>query len=258
MEDVLTSKDNPRIKRIRKLMTSKKDRNAESSFVLEGLRLVTDALKNGASVTEIFVTQKTYEKHSDALLGYSGIMTFVSEELADRISDTDTTQGIFAVCSFPKPYGALPRLVRHGRYVVLSRLQDPGNMGMIIRTADALGLDGVILSQSCDVFSPKTIRATMGSLFRIPVYHSVSEDDVFPALSEAEIPSFAAVVDGGTDAVCADFSRGGAVFIGNEGNGLSKETADRCSERITIKMNGSIESLNAAMAAGIIMWELMK
>ena len=130
---------------------------------------------------------------------------------------------------------------------------------MIIRTADALGLDGVIFSESCDIYNPKTVRATMGSIFRIPVYHEVSSDILFERLKEAEIPSYAAVVDDNAASVSdMTFDKGGAVFIGNEGNGLSEEIQGMCSKSITIKMTGNTESLNAAMAAGIIMWELMK
>ena len=114
-------------------------------------------------------------------------------------------------------------------------------------------------SESCDIYNPKTVRSTMGSLFRIPVYRDIAEDDIFLALDRAEIPSFAAVVDSdAADLRTVDFSGGGAIFTGNEGNGLSPETVLKCSHRITIKMSGNIESLNAAMAAGIIMWELTK
>lgn len=256
----ITSKDNPLIKHIRKLMTSKKERMFCKEFVLEGSRLVFDALKNNAPVTKILVTASAMGKFEDELEKYkSGEIIHISDELGSKISDTGNTQGIFAQCSITGDCGSLKPLKTHGRYAILSGLQDPGNAGMIVRTADAMGLDGVIFSGSCDVYNPKVIRATMGSIFRIPVFSDIDEDEIFMALSSAQIPSYAAVVNpDAKDLKSIDFCNGGAVFIGNEGNGLSEETILKCDESITIKMNGNIESLNAAMATGIIMWELTK
>ncbi|MGN0614362.1 MAG: TrmH family RNA methyltransferase [Porcipelethomonas sp.] len=260
LSEPITSKDNPSIKLFRKLMTSKKERSEKRAFVLEGSRLVFDALKSGAPISRILIAAHAAEKFGSRLDEYSRIgMDIISDQLADKISDTGSTQGIFAQCSFLDGTDSLGQLKKHGRYAVLSRLQDPGNAGMIIRTADAMGLDGVIFSESCDIYNPKTVRSTMGSLFRIPVYRDIAEDDIFLALDKADIPSFAAVVDSDADDLrTVDFSGGGAIFTGNEGNGLSPETVSKCSRRITIKMKGNTESLNAAMAAGIIMWELAK
>lgn len=256
----ITSKDNLVIKNFRKLMTSKKERRLKREFVLEGSRLVFDALKNDAPITKILVTESASEKFCSELEKYrTREIIRISDELGNRISDTGNTQGIFAQCNFTEECGVLKPLKTNGRYAVLSGLQDPGNAGMIIRTADAVGLDGVIFSGSCDIYNPKVIRATMGSLFRIPVFSDIDEDDIFMKLSTAQIESYAAVVNpDACDVKSVDFSSGGAIFIGNEGNGLSEETVSKCSYRITIKMNGNIESLNAAMATGIIMWELTK
>ena len=255
--DIITSKDNPGIRLIKKLMTSKKERIKRQQFVLEGARIVHDALKSGADIKKIYAAKGALEKYGERLSGSE--YTVISDNLSAAISDTLNTQGVFAVCSMLSAGGELPVLKKGGRYAVLSQLQDPGNAGMIIRTADALGLDGVIFSESCDIYNPKTVRATMGSIFRIPVYHEVSSDILFERLKEAEIPSYAAVVDDNAASVSdMTFDKGGAVFIGNEGNGLSEEIQGMCSKSITIKMTGNTESLNAAMAAGIIMWELMK
>lgn len=260
--ETVTSKDNPSVKLFRKLMTSKKERFHHRLFVLEGSRIVFDALKNNAPVRKIFITLSALEKYGDRLesIERSEISIIViSDELGVKISDTGKTQGIFAECSFIDGTDKLENLKKGGRYAVLYQLQDPGNAGMIIRTADALGLDGVIFSESCDIYNPKVIRSTMGSVFRIPVYRDVSVDDVFIAMENAGINTYAAVVDkNAEDVKTVDFSGGGGIVIGNEGNGLPEEIVSMCSERITIKMNGNIDSLNAAMATGIIMWELMK
>lgn len=186
-------------------------------------------------------------------------ISIVSDEIGNYISATENTQGIFAQCSFTDNTSVSGKIKKGGRYAVLYGIQDPGNAGMIVRTADALGLDGVIFCESCDIYNPKTIRATMGSVFRIPVFRDVDEDSLFAALSNAGINSFAAIVDPeACDVKKADFRSGGAVFIGNEGNGLDSDIIAKCSDKITIRMSGNAESLNAAMAAGIIMWELMR
>lgn len=257
---IIKSKDNQLIKHIRKLITSKKERMLCREFVLEGSRLVFDALKNNVTVSKIFVTDSALLKYKDELLKYNcGEIIHISDELGKKISDTDNTQGIFAQCGFLEGSDKLGNLRPFGKYVVLSGLQDPGNAGMIIRTADAMGIDGVIFSKSCDIYNPKVVRATMGSLFRIPVFADIDEDDIFLALSTAKISSYAAVVNPEADDLKSiSFINGGAIFIGNEGNGLLRETIDKCDKAITIKMNGNIESLNAAMATGIIMWELTR
>lgn len=259
--EVIRSKDNPKIKLFRKLMTSKKERYRYKLFVLEGSRLVFDAVKSGAGIRQIFFTQSAAEKYGNEIekLPEDIKLSIISDETGNYISATEHTQGVFAQCSFSDNTSVSGKLKSCGKYAVLYKLQDPGNAGMIIRTADALGLDGVIFCESCDVYNPKAVRATMGSMFRVPVYRDINGDELFSALSDAQIESFAAVVDSDAkDVKKTDFSRGAAVFIGNEGNGLDREITAKCGKRITIKMNGNTESLNAAMAAGIIMWELMR
>ena len=161
-------------------------------------------------------------------------------------------------CTDPDRTAHRQRHARHS-YAVLHQLQDPGNAGMILRTADALGLDGVIYSASCDIYSPKVVRATMGSLFRVPLCCVPEIEPVLAACRDAGVESCAAVVSGQAELVgqCL-FRKGTAVVIGNEGNGLPEEVSAACDRRVTIPMHGTIESLNAAMAAGIILWEVQK
>lgn len=255
----LSSEDNPSVKLFRKLMTSKKIRRQYGLFALEGLRLVMDAFESGYDgVEKLYLTETAYEKYHEKFEDFSTELTVITDALGRKISETENTQGVFAMCRvLNNP--SVSSLKKNGRYIVLHKLQDTGNAGMIIRTAAALGLDGVIFSGSCDVFNPKTVRSSMGALFRIPVYRDIDEQMLFDKLSELGLNSYAAVVDkDACDVADMDFNSGGAVFVGNEGNGLDKEVTDLCSERLTIRMSGSTESLNAAMAAGIIMWELMK
>ena len=148
----------------------------------------------------------------------------------------------------------------NGKYLILNNLQDPGNLGTLLRTADAVGISGVILSNNCcDIYNPKVLRSAMGSIFRVKVYVENDFSKVIDMLKSKQLKTSAAVVD--KDAVSiidADFSKGSAVVIGNEGNGLSNDDAMLCDERVTIKMHGNINSLNAAMAGGIILWEMKR
>lgn len=259
----ITAKDNPYVKLYRKLAGSKKTRMQENSFVLEGCRLVTDALKNGADITRLFVTDSALEKYGEELLRLAGEkcrINSVSDELGEYMAETECPQGVFAVCRMPEQK-SLSEFIEGGRsFAVLHRLQDPGNAGMILRTADALGADGVIFCKSCDVYSPKVVRATMGSLFRVPVAVCSDENELFDILEEYGFETDAAVVSGDAELLgkCSYPDGRRAVFIGNEGSGLTEEVISRCTRRITIPMQGNIESLNAAMAAGILMWEMMK
>lgn len=259
----ITAKDNPSVKMYRKLAGSKKARLNEKCFVLEGYRLVSDAMKNGAEIRTLFVTKNAFEKYGRELSEYSPANCrtfFISEALSGYMAETECPQGVFAVCSMPEEL-PLADFLKGGRaFAVLHMLQDPGNAGMILRTADALGVDGVIFCKSCDIYSPKAIRATMGSFFRVPVNVCSDEDELFSALEKEGIKSDAAVVQGEAEFAgkCGYDDSGRAVWIGNEGSGLTDHVISRCDRRITIPMHGNIESLNAAMAAGILMWEMMK
>ncbi len=260
MENIITSKDNPVIKLYQKLSTSKKERLQYGLFVLEGLRIVEDAIREEAGLTHLIFTKQASERFGSELLQADLRHTktlVISNELGNRIASTSTTQGVFAICAVPEEKA--PVFAENGRYIVLFGLQDPGNVGMMIRTADALGIDGIFMCGSCDLYSPKVIRSTMGSVFRESIYVTADEDELFSVLKSGGVTTSAAVIDKDAEKVTeCSFTGRQAVFIGNEGNGLPAETALRCDRRITIPMNGTINSLNAAMAAGILMWELKK
>ena len=258
--EIITSRENPVLKLYRKLSDSKKERLKYKMFVLEGLRIVTDALNENSGLKHLILTQQAFEKYqsefSQADLNNTRLIV-ISNELGNRIAQTEKTQGVFAVCSMPEKIPL--KLDRNGKYLILLNVQDPGNMGMIIRTADALGIDGIIASECCDLYNPKVIRSTMGSIFRMKIFTEPDTDIIFSELSGKNIKSFASVID--NDALninSVSFNGGCAVFIGNEGNGLPEEVSEKCTEKITIPMHGTINSLNAAMAAGIIMWELKR
>ena len=258
--NIITSKDNPVIKLYQKLSKSKKERTEYGLFVLEGLRITEDALRENSLLSHIILTENACNKYGESIFQADLRDTrtiVISNELGNKISSTGTTQGVFAICHVPP--ARIPVFEENSRYIVLYGLQDPGNAGMIIRTADALGIDGIILSNTCDLYSPKTIRSTMGSVFRTNIFIENDTQKLFELLESNGVTSYASVIDKDAEKVTeTQFSGKCAVFVGNEGNGLPTEISQRCSKRITIEMKGSINSLNAGMAGGILMWEMKR
>ena len=181
----------------------------------------------------------------------------IPDALAAYLADTDTPQGIFCICPIPSSEH-VPDVERC--YAALERIQDPGNLGTMIRTAEAFGLGGVMLTDGCcDPYSPKVLRSSMGGVFRLPIIAVGTLAERLPQLHAEGFRSYACVVERDAAAVQKTvFPRGSICVIGNEGSGLLPETATACSERITIPMAGRAESLNASMAAGIVFWEMVR
>ena len=255
---LITSKENPNIKLYRKLSESKKFRREKGLFVLEGVRLISDAINEGAKLHSILVTEECSEKLDMEAPGTETERYIISDGLKEKISDTGNSQGAFAICKMLDKPDFSATIKHGGRYILLHSVQDPGNLGTVIRTADAVGMDAVFLCGCCDLYNPKVVRSTMGSLFRLNV-SEVPFEEVFPLFGKNGVETYAAVIDGNAVSLTdCDFFGGAAVLIGNEGNGLPKEAAEMCGKKLTIKMRGNVNSLNAAMAAGIIMWELGK
>lgn len=258
----ITSKDNPNIKLYVKLASSKKHRKENGLFTLEGVRLIGDAVKENAELHSVFVTESYVKKLSqqgEALNFPDSAGVFeITDEIGNKMSSTDSAQGVFAICRCLEKSAFCDIVKSGGRYLLLHSIQDPGNLGTIIRTADAVGVEAVFLADCCDLYNPKVVRSTMGSLFRLDI-SEIKFDEDFPLFGERGVPSFAAVIDSDAESLTeCDFSKGGVILIGNEGNGLPCEVSAMCTKRLTIKMQGNVNSLNAAMAAGIIMWELVK
>ena len=261
--DRITSKDNPKYKLLSSLMSSKKDRREQGMFVAEGLRLVLDAVKSGLVPVSVFSSEGFAAKFPDKLSLISEDCKncyVISDALAEKISDTKTPQGVFAVFNTLDKNLNIDTIYNNGHFIFIVSLQDPGNVGTIIRTAEAMGLSGVILTSDCpDVFSPKVLRSTMGSAFRIPV--AISEDPVhtIELLHGKGFTTYAAVLDDKSLKLGEfEFPEKSVALIGNEANGLKKEVSDSCSNTLMIPMKGNAESLNAASAANIIMWEMSK
>ena len=260
---LIQSRENPKIKLYGRLRDKKSAREREGMFVIEGGRIISDALKENVTLISAFYTASARERYTNEvaeLCSRLGDDAFeVTEEVSQKLAETIAPQGIYAIAQRLDKTPPLDKIVYGGKYLILNSLQDPGNVGTILRAADAVGISGVYLCNSCDIYNPKLVRSTMGSLFRVPLTDCLGYSDVLSLLKSAGISSYAAVVDKDASSLREfEFPESCAVVIGNEGSGLTHEDAMLCDGRITIKMSGTIESLNAASAATIFLWELTK
>ncbi len=239
------------------LNRSRSFREKQQQFAMEGYRLVLDALESGICCEALLLTPHANEQYGKTLRAVAPDvrMLEISEPLAAEIADTESAQGVFAIAKQVREMDTLP--ATQSRCLLLHCLQDPSNLGAILRTAEALGIDGVYLYQCCDLYNPKTIRASMGALFRIPLSRLKSMDAIWEHCAPIALPTCAAVIERDAMPLQAfDFTQGAVALIGNEGNGLPQDVIAHCSHRLTIPMSAASNSLNAAMAAGIFLWEM--
>lgn len=252
---LITSRENPLIKETAALLKDKKLRKETGFFVVEGARLCAEAARSGAFVRRLFLTetaQKTYSSYLSELCNEAEEVFFVSDSVAEKLSDTKTPQGVFAVCRFAEK----PVLWdNEGLFVLLSELQDPGNLGTILRTCEAMAVRGVLLCGCVDPFSPKALRSSMGCLFRLPVKVFSTTAEALSLLREHGVVTYASALSERAESLpTVRFAPSSAVLIGNEGNGLSEETIAGCDHTVMIPMPGEAESLNAASAAAILIY----
>lgn len=258
---MITSSSNSRVKQVIQWQKSAKERDGAGVFPAEGFKMFEEVPED--SVREVYVSQSAYEKvcsfpslkkklHDT---GYE----LVSEDILARMSDTRTPQGILFIADQPRYMPEQLLDVSAPLLVVLESLQDPGNLGTIIRTGEGAGITGVIMNkQTVDLFNPKTIRATMGSVFRVPFLYVDSLEEMITRLHEKGIHTYAAHLEGKRYYESFSFCGGTAFLIGNEGNGLSRELTELAQEAVKIPMEGRVESLNAAVAASLLMYEAQR
>lgn len=259
----ITSRKNELVKDMLHLSGSAQFRKEKRRFVAEGARLCSDAAESGLKVYKLLYTSEAGEKYKDYLNIIRKNPTeeyIISPSVAQYLSDTKNTQGIFCMCEMPNENTELPLAGKIRKLVVLENIQDPANLGAVLRTAEALGIGGVVLSGNCcDAFTAKVLRASMGAMFRIPLYWRSDAPEAVSQLNKAGYSTLAAVPDSSAIPVTSmQLDYPAAVVIGNEGNGLTRETQLACSSRVTIPMQGRAESLNAAASAAILMWEMMR
>ena len=258
----ITSADNPLIKHLSKLIKSSKYRMERGEFTAEGVRLCVDAYNSGCVINTLVISSFALEHYGDVIenLEKTALNVFtIPDSLFKKISDTHNPQGVLCVIKALDNPTLFDKIKRNGKYLALDNIQDPSNLGTILRTAEAMGIDGIILSSDCcDIYSPKVVRGSMGAVFRVAY---MITDSIGGFLnSRKDILSYAAVVSPDAPKI-TDISfdnKTSCVVVGNEANGLKQSTIDACSSSFTIPMKGRAESLNASVAAGIIIWEMVK
>lgn len=262
---MITSTGNQNVKEVVQLRKKSKARSQAGVFLVEGLRMIQEVPKD--RVEKLYVTEKFYQKYRQELEllqmdGKSGMTELVSDTVFAYMSDTKTPQGVLGVVkqteySIEELLGTESAVMPH--IMILDNLQDPGNLGTIFRTAEAAGVTGIILSRDCvDIYNPKTIRSTMGAIYRMPFLYVEDLSEMIERIKAREICVYAAHLDGKNTYDKEDYCGGTAFLIGNEGNGLRKEIADGADTWIRIPMAGEVESLNAAVAASILMFEVSR
>ena len=256
---MITSKDNAKIKRVAALMGSAKKRRDEGVFLLEGTRLCAEALREDIEVLELYYTPNLLKSDATLIKELSAISQLceeVNDAVFAKMSDTCSPQGVLLVARFSKAI-APPQ---SGRFLAFERVQDPSNLGAASRTAEALGFSGIILSgESTDPFSPKSLRASMGALLRIPIIHT---SDFLKTINEYKNRGFkvsGTVVDADATPInTVKFTENEIAVIGNEASGMTDAARSVCNRLVTIPMAGRAESLNAGVAAAIVMWEMCR
>ena len=253
---IITSKDNEIIKHIRKLK-EKKYRDEYNEYVVEGVKIVEEAIKENAKIKQVIVcndTTKTYEIPTHIMLEIAKFdCIYVSDKIFNYITQVTNPQGVMAIIE--KQDENMQIDYNQDIIVMLDDVQDPGNLGTILRTVDSIGLNQIIVSKgTADSFNSKVVRSTMGAIFRLKI---IEEDDLIKTIKELRKHHFKLLVTSlqtENSIYDIDFSKK-IIVIGNEANGVSKEIQDLADEKAKIPMLGRTESLNASVAAGIVMYE---
>ena len=256
---MITSASNGRIKYIDNLMQKSKFRRSEGKFVAEGIKMFNEAPKG--DVLEVYIKEGAYDsfdtetKKKLERIGYE----VLSEPVFKKVTDTVTPQGILSVIKIRESSVEDILSDENPIIAVLENIQDPGNIGTIIRTAEGAGVNGLLLSRDCvDIYNPKVIRSTMGSVFR-KKFAYVDIDSVFDSFRSKNIETYALALDKKAQAYDKyDYKKPVAFFVGNEGNGLKESTIEKCDNTAFIPMCGEVESLNASVAASLMMYEIFR
>lgn len=252
---MITSASNGQIKEIEKLQKKAKHRQETGVFVVEGRKMVLEA---GERLKKAYLSETYYETYGVSELG-SCEYEIVTDSIFKGISETITPQGILGLVEMPEY--TLEELLNGERkqLLLLENLRDPGNLGTIIRTAEGAGITGVILSrETVDIFNPKVIRSTMGSIYRVPFLYTDDFLGTLEELKEQGIILYAAHLKGTKDYDKEEYGEKTGVLIGNEANGLTDAAADYADRLVKIPMEGQVESLNAAIAATVFMYEIYR
>ena len=254
MPEDITSRENDSVKYAVKLTEKPAFCKAQNRFIAEGYKLCMEAAAADVKIEIIYYTLAAKNSFPD-IVDLPGKHISISDNVATKISGSKTPQGIFAVCH--TPVFTEDNLSENGKYIVLENLQDPVNIGAIMRSAAAFGFSGIVATTSCAYpYSLKVLRGSMGAAFKLPMIYTEDLTITLEMLSQMGILTIAAALDGATFLDKSKKPSGGvAICIGNEGSGLTKHTVNACNKIIKIPISDKTESLNAAVAASILMWE---
>ena len=255
---VITSKDNDIVKNIKKLK-EKKFRDEENKYIIEGMRLVKEAIAENVSIDKIIVCEDCINDGTiDQGLMYEIAKydcIYVSEKVFNTLTDVNSPQGLLAVINKKNSERIS---YKEDIILILDGIQDPGNLGTILRTADSVNLKQIVLSEKCaDSYNPKVVRSTMGAIFRLNIIESKDIVKTIKDIKKNKYKVMATSLDADNSIYTTDYNKK-AIVIGNEANGVSKEVLNLADEKIKIPMLGKTESLNAAVATGVILYEYVR
>lgn len=254
---MIESTSNKQVKNLIQLMKKAKARREERVFVVEGIRMFREVPKE--RLVQTYVSESFLSKAENKEMLEQVSYEIMTDKIFASVSDTQTPQGILCIVK-QKEYSLEDMLQKeHPHLMILENLQDPGNLGTIFRTAEGAGVDGIIMSSdTVDIYNPKTVRSTMGSLYRMPFAYEKDLSEALQKIKKKGVAVYAAHLKGKQAYHREDYTKGCAFLIGNEGNGLTEELADQADIYIRIPMEGQLESLNASVAAAILMYEVKR
>ena len=258
---MIESSANGKYKRIQKWMKQARARRKDKVFVVEGWKMVREALERGL-VLQLYCSQSEQSRCKEMLgdnLDEAVAVELMSDTLFSKLSDTVTPQGILGVVKMPLYDRESIISQQNAKLLCLEDIQDPGNLGTILRTAEGAGMSGIVLSGGCvDPFNPKVVRSTMGALFRIPMYTCENMAEEMCYLQTRGFRFYAAHLQGTKIFTEENYEGLIGILIGNEANGLSDKVADQADIKVRIPMEGELESLNAAVSAALLMYEVYR
>lgn len=250
----IESKQNALVKHWKKLVSAKKERDKTGEYIVEGFHLTEEALKNKDQVIHIIKREDVeipWEWSLDDVY-----LVEVTDSVAKEIAETETSQGIFAHCKQREISGS--EQAKWSKVLLVDSVQDPGNIGTMIRTADACGIDAVILGKGCaDLYNPKTLRSAQGSHFHLPVIRGNLAEWI-EKLKERHIPVFGTALENAVDYRKLDKTESFALLVGNEGSGVHQALLEKTDQNVVIPIFGQAESLNVAVATGILLYKFME
>jgi len=262
MSELISSAQNQKVKFLRSLYR-KKYRKRHNKFILEGRRIIADALKEEADICQIFYSPQFLadQTNKDLIekLASNTELIQITDSLLEEVADTETPQGIIAIVE--QPQFDLNEFLHseNNFFLIVDRIQDPGNLGTIMRTADGAGVDGVfLLKGTVDIYNLKTIRATMGALFRIPIFDIDEPTDLKDVLQTEGIQIIAGDISAEDYYDDLDYCCPTAIIVGNEGSGIRPEVLNLVDHKVKIPLSAGVESLNAAIATGVMLYEVVR